>query len=101
MLSANNFDPQVFWSLIGGRPIIEAPKLQLQSRDEAYAFLKAYGYDLNVPADLEKAWLIHSRAVTYLRTRILGPDETLPDEVAAPRQLKDLTNLLLWASMPD
>jgi uncharacterized protein (TIGR04562 family) len=65
------------------------------------AFLKAYGYDLEVQADRERAWLIHSRAVTYLRTRILKPAETLPDDVADPRQLKDLTNLLLWASLRD
>lgn len=101
MAFLNNFEPQAFWSLIGGRPIIEAKRLQLQSRDEAHAFLKAYGYDLEVQADRERAWLIHSRAVTYLRTRILKPSETLPDEVADPRQLKDLTNLLLWASMRD
>lgn len=97
----NNFDPQAFWSLIGGRPIIEAPRLHLQSREEAHAFLQAYGYNLENAADREKAWLIHSRAVTYLRTRILRSDEILPDEVADPRQLKDLTNLLLWASLRD
>lgn len=101
MIFANSFDPQAFWSLIGGKPIIEAPRLQLQSREEACAFLKAYGYDLDVQMDRERAWLIHSRAVTYLRTRILKPSETLPDEVADPRQLKDLTNLLLWASLRD
>jgi uncharacterized protein (TIGR04562 family) len=97
----NNFDPQAFWSLIGGRPAIEATRLHLQSREEANAFLQAYGYDLNVQSDREKAWLIHSRAVTYLRTRILKPDEVLPNEVADPRELKDLTNLLLWASLRD
>lgn len=75
--------------------------MHLQSREEALAFLKAYGYDLDIQTDREKAWLIHSRAVTYLRTRILKPTETLPDEVADPRQLKDLTNLLLWASLRD
>lgn len=101
MAFANNFDPQAFWSLIGGKPIIEAPRLQLQSREEAYAFLKAYGYDLEVQSDRERAWLIHSRAVTYLRTRILKPSETLPNEVADPRELKDLTNLLLWGSLRD
>lgn len=101
MAIPNSFDPQAFWSLIGGQPILETPRLHLQSREEAHAFLKAYGYDLDVQTDREKAWLIHSRAVTYLRTRILRPDETLPDDVADPRQLKDLTNLLLWASLRD
>ncbi len=101
MAYPNNFDPQAFVSLIGGEAIVEAPRLHLQSRDEAYAFLKAYGYDMEVQSDRERAWLIHSRAVTYLRTRILKANETLPDEVADPRQLKDLTNLLLWASLRD
>ena len=57
------FDPEAFWSLIGGRAVVETPRLSLKSKPEACAFLKAYGYDLEVEADREKMWQIHSRAV--------------------------------------
>ncbi len=50
------FDPEVFWSLIGGRAVVETPRLNLKSKEEAHAYLKAYGYDMDVPADREKLW---------------------------------------------
>lgn len=95
------FDPEVFWSLIGGRAVVETPRLSLKSKEEAYAYLKAYGYDMEVEADREKLWAIHSRAVIYIRTQLLSKEETIPDEISDPKQLEDLANLLLHASMRD
>lgn len=95
------FDPEVFWSLIGGRPVVETPRLSLQSQDEAHAYLRAYGYDMSIEADREKLWLIHSRAVIYLRTQLLHEGENLPEEISDPRKLGDLGNLLLLASIRD
>lgn len=92
------FDPEVFWSLIGGRAVVETPRLSLKSKDEARAYLKAYGYDVDVESDREKLWLIHSRAVTYLRTQLLVDGETLPEELTDPRSLEDISHLLLMAS---
>lgn len=93
------FDPEVFHSLIGGRAVIETPRLNLKSQAEAYAYLKSYGYDLDVEADREKIWAIHSRAVVYLRTQLLHDGEVLPNEIADPRSLADISNLLLIASV--
>lgn len=95
------FDPEVFWSLIGGRAVVETPRLSLKSKEEAHAFTKAYGYDLDVEADREKLWMIHSRAVIYLRTQLLKDGEVLPEEVSDPKALGEIVNLLLWASMRD
>ena len=95
------FDPEVFWSLIGGRAVVETPRLNLKSKPEAHAFLKAYGYDLEVEADREKLWHIHSRAVIYLRTQLLQEGETIPDEISDPRGLGDIGDLLILASVRD
>lgn len=95
------FDPEVFWSLIGGRAVVETPRLSLRSKEEAYSYLKSYGYDMDVEADREKLWGIHSRAIVYIRTQLLKDGEVIPDEVADPKQLADLANLLLLASMRD
>lgn len=95
------FDPEVFWSLIGGRAVVETPRLSLKSKEEAYAYLKAYGYDIEVEADREKMWNIHSRAVTYIRTQLLETGESIPEEISDPRKLGDISNLLLWSSYRD
>jgi len=95
------FDPEVFQSLIGGRAVIETPRLSLKSKAEANAYMKAYGYDLEVEADKEKLWNIHSRAVTYIRTQLMEAGESIPEEVSDPRKLEEIPNLLLWASYRD
>lgn len=95
------FEPEVFWSLIGGRAVVETPRLNLQSKEEAHAYLRAYGYDVANEHDREKLWTIHSRAVIYLRTQLLKEGESLPEEISDPRQLGDVGNLLLLASIRD
>mgnify|MGYP002031710951 CR=1 FL=1 len=92
-----DFDPQAYQSLIGGTPILEAPAPSLETLEEAHSFLRAYGYDVSIPQDEEKLWLIHSRAVTYLKARILKEDEKLPEEISDPSKLEDVGRLLLMA----
>lgn len=96
-----DFDPEVFWSIIGGRAVIETPRLGLKSKEEAYAYLKTYGYDMSVETDREKLWGIHSRAILYIRTQLLKEGENIPEEVSDPRKLEDIANLLLLASIRD
>ncbi len=95
------FDPEVFGGLIGGRAVVETPKLKIKSKDEAYAYLKSYGYDMQVDADREKIWQIHSRAVIYMRTQLLHDGETIPEEIADHKKLDDIGNLLMLASLRD
>lgn len=95
------FDPEVFGGLIGGRAVVETPKLNLKSKEEAHAYLKAYGYDVEVASDREKLWNIHSRAVIYIKTQLLVDGESIPDEITDPKKLDDVGNLLLLASMTD
>lgn len=95
------FDPEVFGGLIGGRAVVETPKLNVKSKDEAYAFLKSYGYDIQVDADRDKIWQIHSRAVIFMRTQLLQDGETIPEEIADPKKLDDIANLLMLASLRD
>lgn len=96
-----DFDPEIFGGLIGGRAVVETPKLNLKSKEEAYSYLKSYGYDMQVDADREKIWQIHARAVIYMRTQLLQDGEVIPDEIADPKKLDDIANLLLLASMRD
>jgi uncharacterized protein (TIGR04562 family) len=96
-----DFDSQTFKSLIGGTPILEAPAPQVHTLEEANAFLRAYGYDPDNAGDQERLWHIHTRAVTYLKSRILKDDEQIPEELADPNILKDIAVLLLKASQEE
>lgn len=93
-----DFDPRTYQSLIGGTPILEAPAPQIHNLEEAKSFLRAYGYDPDDAQDQEKLWLIHSRAVTYLKSRILQEDEEFPEDLADPAKLKCIPTLLLKTS---
>ncbi len=79
MMQNLRFDPEVFMSLIGGRAVVETPRLGLKSKEEAYSYLKTYGYDMEVEADREKLWAIHSRAVIFIRTQLLKEGESIPE----------------------
>lgn len=81
--------------------MIETPRLKLKSKEEAYAYLKTYGYDCDVEADRDRLWQIHSRAVIYIRTQLLRDGEVIPEEVTDPKILGEISHLLLLASSQD
>lgn len=94
-----NFDPDLFQALIGGRSVLQMPKLRVKTLDQAEAFLKAYGYDMSVGEDRERAWAIHARAVAYIESQLLvGTGKELPLQLKQPERLGQLGELLLMAS---
>ncbi len=104
------FDASILDSLIGGRSAIDTPRLSIQNLEQAKNFIRAYGYDLDEPEDLRKLWAYHRRAVTFIRTELLGPKKrasdsesalVVPEQVSDPNQLKDLSYLLIYASTQD
>ncbi len=92
------FSKDVFETLLGGKSAIDMPGLFVQSLDDAYAFVKSYGYDLNENSDLEKAWYFHTKAVSLLQDKILKKEESIPEVLTDPNQLQDIGLLLLKAS---
>ena len=94
-----NFDADLFQLLIGGRSVLQMPKLRVKTLDQADAFLKAYGYDMSVAEDRERAWAIHARAVAYIESQLLaGTDKELPLLIKQPERLGSLGQLLMIAS---
>ncbi len=96
-----DFEARTFQSLIGGTPILEAPAPQVHSLEEARSFLRTYGYDTENAQDQERLWHVHSRAVTYLKTRILEENEEVPERLSDPTKLIDVANLLVIAAQPE
>jgi len=93
-----NFDLEALKSLIGGRAVVETPRLAIRSLEAAHAYLKTYGYSVELESDRDRLWQIHSRAVIYIRTQLLKEGETIPEEVSDAKQLEDVGKLLLMAS---
>ncbi len=101
MLQNLQFDVDMMESMIGGRSALDIGSLRVQSLEDAYQFIKSYGFDIEKANDEKKLWTYHRRAVTYLKTELLVPGEVFPEILSDPNQLKDIANLLIFASTKD
>ncbi|MCB0415378.1 MAG: TIGR04552 family protein, partial [Bdellovibrionales bacterium] len=95
------FSQQMLQALAGGLSIIDFPRLRIHNIEQAYQFIRAYGYDPSDEADLKKIWLYHSRAVTYIRSYLVREGEEIPAEVGDPNTLKEIAFLFIYASTKD
>ena len=93
-----DFDPPVLHTVAGGHSIIDVPHLNIDSLEEAEAFLAGYGFDLSVPETEEALWYYHRRALVLLTERLGFPLEEIPPDVRDRKSMGDIRKLLLWAS---
>ncbi|MBX2996761.1 MAG: TIGR04552 family protein [Bdellovibrionaceae bacterium] len=93
-----DFDEKMLTSLVGGRSALDLPGLRLRSEDEAAAFVRAYGFDLDNEDQVEKLWYYHRRALVLLTEKLGFKADEIPEVFRDRRQLLDLRRLLLWAS---
>lgn len=93
-----NFDRQAIESILKGISILDVSRLPVSNLEQATEFVLAYGFDLSRPEDEENLWALHATAVEFLREELLEGEEKVPDSLAERDQLKDLRNLLLFAS---
>lgn len=94
-----NYDAHALRSMVGGLSVLDIPRVSVQSREEAYEFLLAYGYDVHKPEELSKLWTYHRKAVTYIQEELLRDGEIIPAKLSDPNELGDIANLLITASM--
>lgn len=95
------FDNHVLRTMIGGASVLDAPRLYIKTLEEAYSFVKSYGFDLHSEADVKKLWYFHRRAVVLIQDRLLKNGETIPEGLTDQKQLGDIRELLLFASSTD
>jgi uncharacterized protein (TIGR04562 family) len=93
-----NFPKQVLDSLVGGRSAIDIPRLEIHNLEQAYGFIRTYGYDPEEQNDLDEIWAFHRRSIAFLREKLMNPGEYIPDELADANKLKNPANLLVYAS---
>lgn len=98
MTSRYHFNRQVLESVVGGVSTIDTRRLSIHSDEAARQFLQAYGYDVEIPDQLEHIWATHRRAVSLIQEQILESSEQIPSELSDPLKLGKFTNLLQIAS---
>jgi uncharacterized protein (TIGR04562 family) len=89
--------------ILEGTSPLELPAMAVANRDEAFEFLRHYGFDLEVFDDRQEAEAIHDDAIRFMRKYLLtGPGAygrlEPPRAVTEPDSLADL---LVLASSPE
>ena len=98
IISSIQFDADALESMIGGQTFLDVDHLSIQNREQGKAFFKAYGYDVENEDDLNRLWVYHRKAVTYIQDELLLADERVPVPLSDPNELGDITNILIIAS---
>lgn len=96
-----DYDVSILKTMVGGESSLDSPRLYVENFEEAYAFLKSYGFDLHDPKQEKRLWYYHMRALSFLREKMLEKNEEIPEIIADRKQLKDVRNLLVWASQKE
>lgn len=92
------FSRQSLDCAVGGRSVLDIPRLEVHNRAEAYEFIRAYGYEPTNRADLEELWATYNRALAMIREQLLESGEDIPFELSEPTKLEDISDLLVYAS---
>lgn len=93
------FQWDIIEAMFGGASAIDLPRLRIDSPAEAEAFLKSYGFDVQVPAQrLELEW-VRSRSLAFIEEQLLVdlPHVEPPESL---RQETDVIRLIAAASSP-
>lgn len=98
MFERYTFDASILNSVVGGKSVIEIPKLNIHSLEEANSFILNYGFDLSLPKDVEKLWYYYRRSLVLIHEKLGFALEDLPEVYRDRKNLGDLRKLLLYAS---
>ena len=84
--------------MVGGVSALDILRLNVETPDQANAFIEAYGFSLQSELDREELWSTHRRAVALIKDQLLEEGESIPEELYDPAQLTDVGQLLIYAS---
>ncbi len=89
----------LFRGVVQGISILDVPRLDLKSMEEATDFIHAYGFDPSSPDDVELLWGFFDEAVLFIERSLANPKyPRIPDHLRSRESVKDLRRLLLLAS---
>ena len=79
-----DYDVSILKTMVGGDSSLDSPRLFVENFEDAYAFLKSYGFDLHDPKHEKRTWYYHMRALAFLREKILEKHEEIPPTPPIP-----------------
>lgn len=92
------FNTPILETIVGGKSVLDMPKLNFKTMTEIDAFLSGYGFKATDPKDLEKLWYFHRRALVLLQEKLGFSGDLIPEVLKDPKLLEDPRKLLLMAS---
>lgn len=92
------FDSSYLDSVAGGKSALDSRRLHLQTLSEARAFMKGYGFDPDNTTDREKLWDYYRRAFVLVTEKLGYSLEDIPEIFRDKKDLKEIEQLLLFAS---
>ncbi len=101
--SNRNFDFPwpIFKTVLEGSSILDIPRLELKSMEEATSFIQAYGFEPSTPEDLELIWSFFDEAIAFIEKALTDPQHPkIPEHLRSQKALIDIRRLLLLASGP-
>jgi uncharacterized protein (TIGR04562 family) len=89
----------IFKLVLEGTSILDVPRLELRSIEEATNFIKAYGFDPNDPVDAESIWRYFDEAVAFIEKSLGDPQyPKIPEHLHSRKVIGDIRRILLIAS---
>lgn len=91
------------WSVlrvpIDGLSILDVPRLNISTMEEATAFIQAYGFDPNQKSDVQLLWKFYGDAIDFLENSIADPQyPRVPEHLRNPEGVQDIRRVLILAS---
>ncbi len=89
----------IFKLVLEGTSILDVPRLELRTMEEATDFIKAYGFDVSDSHDIELVWSFFTEAVSFMEKSLADTQyPKIPDHLRSPKIVGDIRRLLLMAS---
>lgn len=82
-------------TLLGGVSSLDLSFMSIDSTEDAHDFLTSYGFDWSDEEDRKKLMAFYQKALVFMKTSILEPDEEIPAAISDLNEFKDLRQLLV------
>lgn len=85
-------------TVVGGVSALDLQHISIDSVEEAHEFFSSYGFDWNDDADRKELLSVFQKALVFLQTEIIQPEDRFPNELISYNELKDLRKLLVFVN---
>lgn len=85
-------------TVVGGVSALDLRHISIDSVEEAHEFFSSYGFDWNSETDRKELLSVFQKALVFLQTEIIQPEDKFPNDLLSYNELKDLRKLLVFVN---